>query len=42
MPKKIAMLIIHGIGEQDPFETLDVFVRSFLKIYVRDLEIRYP
>ena len=29
--EKTAFLIIHGIGEQNPFETLDYFVRGFLK-----------
>ncbi|OHB52546.1 MAG: hypothetical protein A2099_01295 [Planctomycetes bacterium GWF2_39_10] len=30
--KKTAFLIIHGIGEQSPFETLDAFVRGFYKV----------
>ncbi len=30
--KKTAILIIHGIGEQDPFETLDSFTRPFWDI----------
>lgn len=30
--KKTAFLIIHGIGEQDPFETLDNFTRPFWKL----------
>lgn len=27
-PNKTAVLVIHGIGEQNPFETLDVFART--------------
>ena len=30
--KRTAFLIIHGIGEQNPFETLDAFVRGFYKV----------
>ena len=30
--EKTAFLIIHGVGEQNPFETLDSFVRTFLKV----------
>ena len=30
--KKTAFLIIHGIGQQNPFETLDAFVRGFYKV----------
>lgn len=29
--ERVAFLVIHGIGEQSPFETLDSFVRNFLK-----------
>ena len=29
--ERMAFLVIHGIGEQNPFETLDSFVRNFLK-----------
>lgn len=36
--KKTAFLIIHGIGEQNPFETLDVFVRGFFNV----LDKMYP
>jgi hypothetical protein len=30
--EKTAFLIIHGIGEQNPFETLDLFATTFLKV----------
>lgn len=33
--KKTALLIIHGIGEQNPFETLDQFARGFYNMYGR-------
>lgn len=28
--KKVAILVVHGIGEQEPFETLDAFSNTFL------------
>ncbi len=30
--ERMAFLVIHGIGEQNPFETLDSFVRNFWKM----------
>lgn len=33
MSRKKAVVIIHGIGEQKPFETLDAFVRTFVSVY---------
>jgi hypothetical protein len=33
MDKKTAILVIHGIGQQESFETLDAFVRGFSKSY---------
>lgn len=30
--KRTAFLIVHGIGEQNPFETLDAFVRGFFDV----------
>jgi hypothetical protein len=30
--KRTAFLIIHGIGEQNPFETMDAFVKGFFKV----------
>lgn len=36
--KKTAFLITHGIGEQNPFETLDAFVRGCFNV----LNKRYP
>lgn len=31
--RRICFLIIHGVGNQEPYETLDAFVRNFLKAY---------
>jgi|GEM_PF-4941714 len=31
--KKMAIVVIHGIGEQKPFETLDSFVKKFAEEY---------
>lgn len=33
MRQKIAILVIHGIGEQEPFETLDAFAKPFIQLY---------
>lgn len=33
IPAKTAILVIHGIGEQKPFETLDAFVRPLATAY---------
>ncbi len=33
--KRTAFLVIHGIGEQNPFETLDFFVTNFLKVLIK-------
>lgn len=33
--RRIAMLVIHGIGEQNPYETLDSFARGVFR-YLRD------
>lgn len=33
MGKKTAVVVIHGIGEQKPFETLDAFVRPLAKSF---------
>lgn len=33
MQKKIAIMVIHGIGEQQPFETLDDFFKPFIRNY---------
>ncbi|MFH1691965.1 MAG: hypothetical protein ABIC68_05310 [Candidatus Omnitrophota bacterium] len=33
MSKKTAVVVIHGIGEQKPFESLDAFVQSFAPVY---------
>jgi hypothetical protein len=30
--ERTAFLVIHGIGEQNPFETLDAFVRGFFRV----------
>ena len=30
--KRTAFLIVHGIGEQSPFETMDAFVKGFFKV----------
>ncbi|MGC2831755.1 MAG: hypothetical protein WB627_17385, partial [Candidatus Acidiferrum sp.] len=32
---RTAMLVIHGIGEQNPYETLDSFARGLFS-YLRD------
>lgn len=42
MNKKKAILVIHGIGEQEPFETLDVFVKSFAGLYLELLRKSQP
>ena len=34
--KPTAFLVVHGIGEQDPFSTLDSFVRNFQPILQKD------
>ena len=31
MPERVAILVIHGIGQQKPYETLDQFTRNLLK-----------
>jgi len=33
MNKKIGILVIHGIGQQGPFETLDAFAKPFSNLY---------
>ena len=33
--ERTAFLIIHGVGEQNPFETLDFFVTNFLKVLIK-------
>jgi hypothetical protein len=33
MAKKMAIVVIHGIGEQNPFETLDAFAQGLEKEY---------
>lgn len=33
MNRKTAILVIHGIGEQEPFETLDSFVKTFAEAH---------
>lgn len=33
--KRTAFLVIHGIGEQNPFETLDAFVSNFLNVLIK-------
>jgi hypothetical protein len=35
IPSRTAILIIHGIGEQNPFETLDQYARGFYNLYGR-------
>ncbi|MCK4860027.1 MAG: hypothetical protein KAS87_05670 [Candidatus Omnitrophica bacterium] len=42
MNKKTAILVIHGIGEQEPFETLDNFVRPFADSYLKQIRTNYP
>lgn len=42
MRKKIAVVVIHGIGEQKPFESLDAFVRSFLPVYEKGVQETAP
>jgi len=32
-PERIAILVIHGVGQQKPYETLDQFARGLLKSY---------
>ncbi len=34
--ERMAFLVIHGIGEQNPFETLDSFVRNFWKTLMKN------
>ena len=31
--RRICFLVIHGVGNQEPYETIDIFVRNFLKVY---------
>ncbi len=42
MAKKIALMVIHGIGDQKPFETMDAFVRGFAESYARLLSASGP
>jgi len=41
MKKKIGILVIHGIGEQEPFETLDAFANTFLKQYLTSVKNKF-
>ncbi len=42
MGKKRAVVVIHGIGEQRPFESLDIFVRSFVRAYEAGIGTKAP
>ena len=42
MNKKVAILVIHGIGEQEPFETMDAFVKPFADLYLERIREKYP
>lgn len=42
MGRKIAILVIHGIGQQKPFQTLDEFVRPFIKSYEKFIRAKGP
>ena len=41
MSKKTAIVVIHGIGEQKPFETLDAFVRPLAKAIARNIRCQH-
>lgn len=41
MKKKTAVLVIHGIGQQEPFETLNDFVMNFTGVY-QDAVSKHP
>ncbi|KQC14763.1 MAG: hypothetical protein APR63_13445 [Desulfuromonas sp. SDB] len=40
--KKIAVVVTHGVGDQEPYQTLDLFTRHFYQIYQQLIKQEFP